>query len=96
LEQADKVHEKNKSKRARVQGRNLPTKLKVHTNYIGTQKELHAPLASVEIETQIEVPTIEETVFQTEVMFPTDFPTPLETIEIGTQTYSPTKEDPIV
>jgi len=89
LEQAEKAHEKNKYKRDRVQGRNpLPRRI-VHTNSIGTQTELHAPLASIEIETQTEVLAIEETYFQTEGVFPTDFSTPLETIEMETQTEAP-------
>jgi hypothetical protein len=49
LEQDDKAHEKNKSKRVRVQGRNPLPRRTIHTNSVGTQTKLHAPLASVEI-----------------------------------------------
>ena len=84
LEQAEKSHEKKKSKRARVQGRNPLPRMIVHTNFVGTQTKLHAPLASVELETQREVPTTKVTTVQTEGLFPTDFTAPLETIEIGT------------
>jgi predicted nucleic acid-binding Zn-ribbon protein len=37
LEQVDKAHKKNKSKRARLQGRNPLLGRTVHTNYVGTQ-----------------------------------------------------------
>jgi septal ring factor EnvC (AmiA/AmiB activator) len=37
LEQADKAHEKKKSKRPRVQGRNPLPRRTVHTNSVGTQ-----------------------------------------------------------
>jgi hypothetical protein len=57
---------------------------------------LHDPLASVEIETQTEVPTIEETIVQTEGIFPTDFPAPLETIEKETQIDAPATEEEVV
>jgi hypothetical protein len=57
LEQADKAHKKKKSKRASVQGRNPLPRRTIHTNSIGTQKKLHAPLASIEIETQTKIPT---------------------------------------
>jgi hypothetical protein len=69
LEQADKAHEKKKSKRARVQGRNPLPRRTVHTNSVGTQTKLHAPLETVEIETQTEAPTTIETIVQTEEVF---------------------------
>ena len=77
----DKAHEKNKSKRPRVQGRNPLPRRKIHTNSIGTQTKLHAPLETIEIETQTKIPAAEETTIQTERVIPTDFPTPSETID---------------
>ena len=65
LEQAYKAHKKKKFKRTTVQRRNpLPRRI-VHTNFVGTQIELHAPLETVEIETQTEAPVTTETVVQT-------------------------------
>jgi hypothetical protein len=51
---------------------------------------LHALLEIAEIETQTEIPVTEETLVQTEGVFPIDLPSPLETIEIGTQKDAPT------
>jgi len=51
LEQTDKAHEKMKSKRPRIQGRNPLPRRTIHTNYVGTQTKLHAPLETTEIET---------------------------------------------
>jgi hypothetical protein len=50
-------------------------------------------LEATELETQTEIPTIEETIVQTEGVLPTDFPTPLEKIEIGTQTDAPSTKE---
>jgi hypothetical protein len=45
------------------------------------------------METQTEIPTAKETIVQTKGVLPTNFPSPLETIDIETQIDSPeTKE----
>jgi predicted RNase H-like nuclease (RuvC/YqgF family) len=77
LEQADKAHKKKKSKRPRIQGRNPLPRRTIQTNSVGTQTKLQAPLETTEIETQTKGPIIEEITFQTEGVFPTDFPAPL-------------------
>jgi hypothetical protein len=92
LEKDDKAYERNKYKRPRIQGRNPLPRRTIHTNSIGTQTKLLAPLETTEIETQIDIPTAEETTLQTEGVFPIDFPTPLESIDIETQVYAPTKK----
>jgi hypothetical protein len=61
LEQSDKAHKKKKSKRVRVQGRNPLPRREIHTNSVETQTYFHAPLESVEIETQTDAPTTVET-----------------------------------
>jgi hypothetical protein len=81
LEQDDKAYERKKSKSPRTQGRNPLPRKEFHTNSIGTQTKLPAPLETRKIKIQIEIPVVEETTVQTKGVIPTDFPTPLETID---------------
>ena len=69
MEQTDKSHKKKKSKRVRVQGRNPLPRREIHTNFVETQTDFHAPLESVETETQTDALAIVEIVVHTEEVF---------------------------
>jgi hypothetical protein len=69
LEQANKSHNKKKSKPDRLQGRNPLPRTTIQTNSVETQTKFHAPLESVEIETRTGVSAIVDTIVQTEEVF---------------------------
>jgi len=49
LEQSDKSYMKKKSRRVRIQGVNPLPRREIHTHYVETQTNFHAPLESTEI-----------------------------------------------
>jgi hypothetical protein len=70
LEQADKAHERKKTKRHRAQGRNPLPRRAVQTSSVGTQTELHILEETTEMELQTEITATERVVVQNEEEIP--------------------------